>query len=188
MSTIEVNLVLVLWALGLDVSWLTALVAGALGRGLGWAVTAQVASLAAVVALLSLGAVAGHVSNTAARVASLLALTETALSTVWLLSETGVLVSTLGTGLWAVTGDVSNLGALVALLGGSTERASTGGTLSGWVLAVAGDVAWLTALVASLVLWSLWALAGHVSLTTAVVALGWATGWAIAGLVGVVTA
>lgn len=190
-STYEVNLVLVLWALGLDVSWLAALVAGALGGGLGWAVAGEMADLTAVVALLSVGAVAGHVSDTAAGVAVLWAgvLVSTLSTVLLLLSVTGVLVSTLGSGLWAVTGDVSDLGALVALLGRSTERASTWtGTLHGGVLAVAGDVAWLAALVAGLVLWSLWALTGHVSLTTAVVALGWSTGWAVAGLVGVVTA
>lgn len=189
-STYEVNLVLVFWALSLDVSWLAALVAGALRGSLGWAVAGEMANLTAVVALLSVGAVAGHVSNTAAGVAVLWAgVLVSTLLTVLLLSVTSVLVSTLGSGLWAVTGDVSDLGALVALLGGSTEGASTWtSTLHGGVLAVAGDVAWLAALVAGLVLWSLWALTGHVSLTTAVVALGWSTGWAVACLVGVVSA
>ena len=192
-STYEVNLVLVLWALSLDVSWLAALVAGALSGGLGWAVAGEMADLTAVVALLSVGAVAGHVSETTAGVAVLWALllsvTELLLLSTLLLAVTGVLVSTLGSGLWAVTGDVSDLGALVALLGGSTEGASTwSGTLLGSVLAVAGDVTWLAALVAGLVLWSLWALTGHVSLTAAVVALGWSTGWAVASLVSVVTA
>lgn len=186
-STVEVNLVLVLWALSLDVSWLAALVAGALGGGLGWAVAGKVANLTAVVALLSVGAVAGHVSKTTAGVAVLLALLSVA--AVLLLAVTVVLVSTLGTGLWAVTGDVADLGALVALLVGLAEGATLwAGTLLWSVLAVAGDVAWLTALVASLVLWSLWALTGHVSLPAAVVALGWPTGWAVASLVGVVTA
>lgn len=185
-STVEVNLVLVLWALSLDVSWLAALVAGALGRGLGWAVTGEVADLTAVVALLSVGAVAGHVSNTAARVAVLWAST-VLLVAVGLLSV--VVETTLGTGLWAVAGNVSDLGALVALLVGLAEGAALWtGTLLWGVLAVAGDVAWLAALVAGLVLWSLWALTGHVSLTAAVVALGWSTGWAVAGLVSVITA
>ena len=143
MLTYEVNLVLVLWALGLDVTWLAALVAGALRGGLGWAVTAQMTGLATVVALLALGAVAGHMSNAAAGVAGLLALT--AVATVGLLAAVAAVVVTTGTGLWAVAGNVSDLGALVALLGGSTERAATLGTLSSWVGAVTGDVAWLTA-------------------------------------------
>lgn len=45
------------WALGLDVTWLLALVAGTLVGGLGWAVAGKMADLTAVVALLALGAV-----------------------------------------------------------------------------------------------------------------------------------
>ena len=45
------------WALGLDVSWLLALVASTLRRGLGWTVAGEMSNLATVVALLSLGAV-----------------------------------------------------------------------------------------------------------------------------------
>lgn len=188
MPTPEVSLVLVLWALGLDVSWLSALVAGALSRGLRWAVSAQVTGLAAVVALLSLGAVAGHVSDATARVAGLLA-TTVSTGTAAVASATttvaGVLVTT---SLWAVAGNVSDLGALVALLAGSTAESASGThALSGWVGAVTADVSGLAALVAGLVLWSLWALTAHVSLTTTVVALGWATGWAITGLVSLVT-
>lgn len=186
MPTSEVSLVLVLWALGLDVSWLSALVAGALSRGLGWAVSAQVTGLAAVVALLSLGAVAGHVADATARVAGLLATTvSTGTAAVATTTVAGILVTT---GLWAVAGNVSDLGALVALLAGSTAESASGThTLSGWVGAVTADVSGLAALVAGLVLWSLWALTAHVSLTTTVVALGWATGWAITGLVSLVT-
>lgn len=44
-------------ALSLDVTRLLALVASALAGGLGWAVTGEMADLAAVVALLTLGAV-----------------------------------------------------------------------------------------------------------------------------------
>jgi hypothetical protein len=171
----EVSLVLILWALSLDVSWLSALVASALGGGLGWAVSAQVAGLAAVVTLLSLGAVARHMADTTARVAGLLALSTvtTAVTT----TVAGVLVAT---SLWAVAGDVADLGALVALLGRSTVGTSTSGALGGWVGAVTADVSWLAAcsmlgdgcrlmsesltLVAGLVLWSLWALTAHVSL------------------------
>ena len=46
---------------------------------------------------------------------------------------------------------------LVALLG-STRLESTTSTLGSWVGAVTGNVTGLTALVAGLVLWSLWAL------------------------------
>jgi hypothetical protein len=45
-------------ALSLDMAWLLALVAGALGSGLRGTVTAQVTNLTTVVALLTLGAVA----------------------------------------------------------------------------------------------------------------------------------
>ena len=45
------------WALSLDVTWLLALVASTLRRGLGWAVTGEMSDLTAVVALLALGAV-----------------------------------------------------------------------------------------------------------------------------------
>lgn len=141
MPTYEVSLVLVLWALSLDVSWLSALVAGALSRGLRWAVPAQVAGLAAVVALLALSAVAGHVSNATARVAGLLA-TAIAATTVSAATVASVLVAT---SLWAVAGNVSNLGALVALLTGSTEATSGTHAISGGVGAVTADVSRLAA-------------------------------------------
>lgn len=140
MPTSEVGLVLVLRALGLDVSWLSALVASALGGGLRWAVTAQVAGLAAVVALLSLGAVARHVADATARVAGLLALSTVA--TAVAATVAGILVTT---SLWAVAGDVADLGALVALLGRSAVAASTSGTLGGWVGTVTADVSGLAA-------------------------------------------
>lgn len=148
MPTYEVSLVLVLWALGLDVSGLSALVASALSRGLRWAVSAQVAGLATVVALLALGAVARHVANATARVAGLLASTETAAgtATVGTATVTSVLVTTGGTSLWAVAGNVSDLGALVALLASSTSETASGThTLSSGVGAVTADVAGLAA-------------------------------------------
>lgn len=181
------TLVNLVWALSLDVSWLLALIASALAGGLRWAVTAQVANLSAVVALLALRAVARHVAVTSAGVAGLSTLvsavsTSTSTTTVALVETSSGLVST---SLWAVTGDVADLRALVALLA-STLRVSgwsTSSSLSSWVGAVTGNVTWLTALVAGLVLWSLWALTAHMTLATAVVALSWATGWAITGLV-----
>jgi len=112
--TYEVSLVLVLWALGLDVSGLSALVASALSGGLGWAVSAQVTGLATVVALLALGAVARHVADATARVAGLLASTVTA-GTATVTTGTATVASVLvttGTSLRAVAGNVSDLGAL----------------------------------------------------------------------------
>lgn len=108
---------------------------------LAWAVTAEMADLAAVVALLSLGAVAGHVSVATARVASLSALAE--VSTL----ESTLLESTLV----AVTSDVSDLAALVAL-GSVATLLETTLTLLSWLLALAREMAWLVALVASLLL------------------------------------
>lgn len=150
MPTYEVSLVLILWALGLDVSGLSALVASALGRGLRWAVSAQVAGLATVVALLALSAVARHVADATARVAGLLASTVTATGTATV-GTTGtatvasVLVTT-GTSLRAVAGNVSDLGALVALLASSTSETASGThTLSSGVGAVTADVAGLAA-------------------------------------------
>lgn len=112
-------------------TWLLALVASTLRGGLRWAVAGKMSNLSAVVALLSLSAVTynsqspdkavvgsqltGHVSVTSARIASLTSLASTAEAT--LLSAIATLVSTKSTlstvsGLWAVTGNVANLGAL----------------------------------------------------------------------------
>jgi len=125
-------------------SWLSALVASALGGGLRWAVAAQVAGLAAVVALLSLGAVARHVADTTAGVAGLLALSTVTTAVTGSTTVAGILVTT-SSSLWAVAGDVADLGALVALLGRSTVAASTSGTLGGWVGTVTADVSGLAA-------------------------------------------
>ena len=121
----------------------------------------------------------GHVTISSARVASLSSLSTT------VSASTSASVSALSTAetaavstsLWAVAGNVTDLGALidvrihrayideesylVALLGSTTgleTTATTSGTLSSRVLAIAGDVARLTALVAGLVLWSIRAL------------------------------
>jgi len=58
-------------ACSLDVTGLLALVADTLTPGLGGAVTGNVANLAAVVALLSLSAVTGHVAESTTGVAGL---------------------------------------------------------------------------------------------------------------------
>lgn len=63
---------------------------------------------------------------------------------------------------------------LVAFLGStaaSRRETTTSSTLSSRVCAVAGNMARLTALVAGLVLRTLWALTAHMSLTSAVVAV-----------------
>lgn len=171
-------------ALGLNVTWLLALVASALARSLRRAVTAQVSNLSTVIAFLALGAVSGHVSIATARVTSLSALTTTEASATAAVSTTLIVATTVATGLRAVAGNVSDLGALVALLRSTARRESTttSSALRCGVAAVTGDVTWLAALVASLVLGTLWAFAAHVSLATAVVALGRATAWAVTGL------
>ncbi|RPA77830.1 hypothetical protein BJ508DRAFT_163710 [Ascobolus immersus RN42] len=107
------------------------------------------ADLSAVVALLSLGAVPGHVAVTSAGVAGLSTLTETTL-----LETTLLLESTLV----AVTGNVSDLATLVALGSAATLLEPT---LGSWLLALTGEMAWLVALVASLLLWSSCALTAY---------------------------
>jgi len=128
------------------------------------ALAGEMADLAAVVALLSLSAVAGKMSVSAARVAGLGALL--AVST-----GTGT-VSTRGTTSRALTGDVSDLAALVALstTTGGTETALAAhlGSLS----AVAGKMTRLSAAVARLLLLGAGALAGHVTILATVVADG----------------
>jgi len=152
-------------------------------------------NLAAVVALLSLGAVTymgsgrvlgkggnehtGHVTVSSTGVASLSSLSTT-VSTSTSASVSALSsaeTATVATSLWAVAGNVTDLGALidvrihrdyidkqlylVALLGSTTgleTTATTSSTLSSRVLAIAGDVARLTTLVAGLVLWSIRAL------------------------------
>ena len=143
-----------------------------------------------VVALLALGAVAGHVAETTAGVAGLhaVALTTAISATV---STTVPLLATEATSLRAVAGDVTDLATLVALLSTSTSTStaelaawSTGSALG----ALARQVTGLTASVAGLLLLRVLALAGQVALFAAVVA-GWVSlGWAVTGLVGGVTA
>jgi len=170
----------------LYVPCLFTLVTAALTRALRRAVSAEMSDFATVVALLTLGAIAAHVTITAAGVASLSTLSATVAATV-----TTTTVASLGvtSGLWAVTSDVADLSALVAFLRSTTSREATTTTsgrasaLGRRVGAIAADVACLTTLVASLVLWSLWAFSAHMSFTTAVVALSRATGRAVTGLV-----
>lgn len=124
---------------------LLALVAGSLGGGLGGAVTREMADLATVVALLTLGAVTRHVPVATAGVAGLSTLAATTTISATISSLVTSESTTVATGLGAVACNVSNLGALVALLGTTTEatstRSSTSSTLSSRVGAVTADVA-----------------------------------------------
>jgi len=167
---------------------LLALVTSALTGALRRAVSAEMSDFATVVALLTLGAIAAHVTIAAAGVACLSTLSATAAVAATVTTTT---VASLGVtaSLWAVTSDVADLSALVAFLRSTTSREATTTTsgrasaLGRRVGAIAADVACLTTLVASLVFWSLWAFSAHMSFTTAVVALSRATGRAVTGLV-----
>lgn len=122
------------------------------------AVAGQVADLAAVVALLALGAVAREMTVATARVAGL----STAAGTE---RSAGTSISTVRL---ALAGDVANLSALVALSG---ARAITETDLRGaGVVAIAGDMAGLATLVAGLLLGGLGAFTAHVSVQSTVVA------------------
>lgn len=92
--------------------------------------------------------------------------------------------TTVATTLGAVTSNVSDLAALVALL--TTAHGTTTG--SGALGAVARDVTGLTTAVAGLLLLGVGALAREMALATAVVAGGVALGGAVASLVGNVAA
>jgi len=157
-----------------DVTRLLALVADTVL--LAGAVTAQVTDLAAVVALLALGAVARHVAVASAREASL---GSTAGS-----STVATLASAVA-GSSAVPGNVANLAALVALsTAGSTAASSTvastvaRSTTSG-ARAVTRDVASLTAPVARLLLRWRSAVTAQMTILAAVVADRVSTLWAL---------
>jgi len=148
------------------------------------------ANLATVVALLSLSAITRHMAVATTGVAGLTALTTTESATIATLVTTISAAATITTSsLRAVTSNMANLGALVALLTTSAATTSreaattTSTTVSGWVSAITRDVTRLTALVAGLVLRTLRAFTAHVSFTTTVVALGWASSRAVTGLV-----
>jgi len=162
---------------GDDVAGLLALVADAVL--LAGAVTAQVANLAAVVALLALGAVARHVAIAAAREASLGTTTGSTEST---------LLSTVA-GSSAVAGNVTDLAALVALsaAGGTTTGAVRGSAVvlllrGRLACAVARDVTSLAAPVARLLLCRLGAVTAQMSILATVVADGVAALGALARL------
>lgn len=91
-------------------SWLLALVTGALRAGLGGAVSGEMTNLTAVVALLALSTVTAHVTVAATGVAGLTTLL-TSVATLLVATVASLLVST-GTSFWAVARDVADLGAL----------------------------------------------------------------------------
>jgi len=132
------------------------------------------ANLAAVIALLALGAVPAHVAETTARVASGLASSSITTTTV-ATTASAIAATTVSTALRAVAGNVTPLATLVALLTSCTSHA--GATLLG---ALTADVAGTTAAVAGLLSLRVLALAAHVSLFATVVA-GWG---ALSGAVG----
>ncbi|KAL4986675.1 hypothetical protein BDW68DRAFT_162834 [Aspergillus falconensis] len=144
---------LVVGARALDVAGLLALVANPLTLGFRGTVARDVACLSAVVALLALGAVTGHVAETAAGVAGLLSTTIAA-------SEATSIAATLR----AVPGDVTNASTLVAFLAASGAIVFTGlGTFARYVTNS-------TATVAGLLFGGYSAFTADMSLSAAVVA------------------
>jgi len=97
----------------LKVAGLLALVADTLLGGLLRTVAGEMANFTAVVALLALGAVARHMAETAARVASLAAATTTIAVTACVATAVTACVTT---ALGAVAGNVAILATLVAFL------------------------------------------------------------------------
>lgn len=134
---------------------LLALVADSLALGLGRAVAGNVADLATVVALLALGAITGHVAETAARIASLLATTISA-------TISASVATTLGT----AASNVSNLTAFVAFLTAGSSSIAIGRTS---LRAFTRDVASDAAPVARLLLGSYGAFSANMALSAAVV-------------------
>lgn len=119
----------------------------------------QEGGLLTVVALLALGAVAGHVAEATAGVASLR--TARAL-TVGGVATATVVTTTLTTTLGAVTGNVADLAALVALLAAAAAATTSGAAaIAGTAAlgALARQVAGLAAAVAGTLLGRLGALA-----------------------------
>jgi len=150
------------------------------------------ADLTAVVALLALGAVTAHVTETTARVAGGLASASVATGTATVAS-TAAAVSTSSTAvaatLGAVAGNVTDLTTLVALLAAAATATHLGTAVLG---ALARDVAGATAAVARLLSLGRSAFTANVALLTTVVAswgtLGGALGSAVRRVSAVVAA
>jgi len=179
------------WAGGLDVSWLLALVADALRAGFRRTVTAQMTNLSTVVAFLPLSAVAGHVTVATARIAGL-----TALSTATTVSAAVPCVAVpagsssipSSTTIGAVTSNVSDLATLVALLASTARIAATltetssWGTTSTWIWAVTRNMTGLATAVTGLFLLRLGTFAAHMAFPTAIIARRGATLGTVASL------
>lgn len=104
-------------ARSLNVARLLALVASTLGRSLRRAVAGKVANFSAVVALLALGAVTRHVTVSTTGVASLSSVaTAVAVAATVCATISTTLLTCVASSLGAIAGNVTNLGALVALL------------------------------------------------------------------------
>lgn len=127
-----------------------------------------------VVALLSLGAVTAHVTETTARITRGLASTSVATGTTAVASTTAAVAASstaVATALGAVAGNVTDLAALVALLARGATATHLGTAVLG---ALARDVAGATAAVARLLSLGRSAFTANVALLAAVVA-GWGT-------------
>lgn len=135
-----------IWALGLDVTGLLALVAHALSARARRAVPRQMADLSAykqleivsvvidcfqltVIALLALGAITAHVTEAATGIASLAATAVASAITSGEATTTAIASSVSTSG--AVTCDVADFTALVALLAGTAGTAGTARTAAG---------------------------------------------------------
>lgn len=152
-------------ASGLNVTGLLALVAHALTLGLSGAVARDVTDFAAVVALLTLSAVTGHVAEATAGVAGLLTTTGTTRTTETTTVSASAVTTAVVTTLRAVACDVADLSALVALLGTTTAVVAVA-TLGAFARKVSG----LAATVARLLLGRFLAFTAQVTLAIAVIA------------------
>jgi len=143
-------------------------------------VTRQVTNLTTIITLLPLGAVAGQVTVTTARVASLLATTRSAAAAAAAVRATTTTTTEATAVGGALTSNVTNLTALIAF---STTTALVTTTLgSRGVIALAGEMASLATTVAGLLLLRTSAFTTHMSVLSAVVANRSSTLGAIASL------
>lgn len=157
-------------ASGLDVTRLLAFVADTLACGFRGAVARDMANFATVVALLTLSAIASHMTEATARIASLLAAAAVAIATV------------IASALMAVTSNVADLAALVAFLTAACAAACAAAVAVVRLSAFARDMAYTAAAIAGLFLRSCSAFTADVSLASAVVASGISLVWAVASL------
>lgn len=166
-------------AFSLDVARLLALITDALVARSSGAVSAQMSGFAAVITLLPVGTIARHVSVSSARVARL---ASTSSSTVSTASEAAA-KSTPAT-LGAVARYVADFTALVAFSAAGAAIPAAVCATGRFAGAVARDMARLSAAIAGLVFLGLGAVAAHMALLTAVIALRITTSRAITSLMG----